>query len=78
MSSWFGGGKTSQADIIRAQEQAAKKERERLATETAQKEAQSKKQAQSDWAASQSKRQALITSLVTDDEENRRKYLKAA
>lgn len=78
MSSWFGGGKTSQADIIRAQEQAAKKERERLATETAQKEANSKRQAQQDWEATQSRRQALVTSLVTDDEENRRKYLKAA
>ena len=79
MSAFFGGGKkTNQAEIIQAQEAAAKAERERLATETAQKEAQSQRQAQTDWAASQSKRQALVTSLVTDDEENRRKYLKAA
>lgn len=74
----FGGGKkTSKEDIVRAQEAAAKAEKERLATETAQKEAQSQKIAQENWATAQSKRQALVSSVVTDDEEQRRKYLKA-
>jgi len=74
----FGGGGPSQGEIVATQEAAAKKERERLRLETANKEADIAERQQGALAKSESRRQALVSSVMTDDDEKRRKYLKAA
>jgi hypothetical protein len=69
--------KQSAAEIVKQQEAAAMKERERIAQEQAINEATDLQQQQESFATAQSKRQAFATgSQLEDDETNRRKFLK--
>lgn len=81
MGSLFGGGakKVDQNEIIRAQEAAAQKEKERLMTEQASQEADAQAKAQGAVAKAEAKRKAFASgAMETDEEEDnaRRKFLK--
>lgn len=83
VSGWFGGGSKgpSQSEIIAAQEAAAKKERERLATEAAEKDAETQAKLQAEMKRKQSKRLAFASGegieTQEDEESSRKKFLKA-
>jgi hypothetical protein len=67
----------STEEIVKQQEAAAMKERERIAQEQAINEATDLQQQQKSFATAQSKRQAFaMGSQLEDDETNRRKFLK--
>lgn len=79
----LGGGSKpkgpSQAEIIKAQESAAQRERDRMARETAQKKIETDQKTLADMAATESKRRAFAGQLSGEnDDEERRKFLKGA
>lgn len=75
--SFFGGSKGPSASEIAAQQrQAAERERVKLATETAQKEALEQKEMQQSYAREQSRRQSMVGAAVEDDDTQRRKFLR--
>lgn len=74
----FSSNGPSQSEIIAKQEAAAKKERERIKMETAEKEAERDQKMQASIAERSNKRRQFATGIAgaEDDDENRRKFLK--
>lgn len=67
-------------DLQRAQDAAAERERKRIEQEAAAKKAEQEQKALADMEAQESKRRAFVGSLTetTEDENQRRKFLKGA
>lgn len=67
-------------DLQRAQDAAAERERKRLEQESAAKKAEQEQKALADMQAQESKRRAFVGQLTqtTEDENQRRKFLKGA